>query len=58
MKISPVDRDEVPEKLYDEAVEAFIASTEIIVRFVDGWIFTKSNPEITDRLKAESIKKG
>ena len=58
VKISPVDRDEVPEKLYDKAVEAFIASTEIIVRFVDGWIFTKSNPEITARLKAESIKKG
>jgi hypothetical protein len=58
VKISSVDRDEIPEKLYNEAVEAFIASTEIIIRFVKGWIFTKSNPEIAAELKAESIKKG
>jgi hypothetical protein len=58
VKISPVDRDEIPEKLYIEAVEAFIASTEIIIRFVEGWIFTKSHPEIAAKLKAESIKKG
>ena len=56
VKTSPVDRDEVPEKLYNEAVEVFIASTEIIIRFVDGWIITKSNPEIAARLKAETIK--
>jgi hypothetical protein len=58
LKISAVDRDEIPEKLYIEAVEAFNAATEIIVRFVKGWIFTKSNPEIAAKLKAESIKKG
>jgi hypothetical protein len=58
LKISAVDRDEIPEKLYIEAVDAFNAATEIIVRFVEGWIFTKSNPEIAAKLKAESIKKG
>jgi hypothetical protein len=57
VKISAVDRDEIPEKLYNEAVEAFNASTEIIVRFVEGWIFTKSNPEIAAKIKTESIKK-
>jgi hypothetical protein len=58
LKISAVDRDEIPEKLYVEAVDAFNAATEIIVRQVGGWIFTKSNPEIAAKLKAESIKKG
>jgi len=58
LKISAVDRDEIPEKLYNEAVEAFNASTEIIVRFVNGWIFTKSNPEIAAKIKTESIKRG
>jgi hypothetical protein len=58
LKISAVDRDEMPENLYIEAVDAFNAATEIIVRFVEGWIFTKSNPEIAAKLKADSIKKG
>ena len=58
LKISAVDRDGIPEKLYVEAVDAFNAAIEIIVRFVEGWIFTKSNPEIAAKMKAESVKKG
>lgn len=58
LKISPFDRHEIPEKFYIEAVDAFNAAIEIIVRFVEGWIFTKSNPEISAKLKAESIKEG
>lgn len=57
-KISSIDRDEIPEKFYIEAVDAFNAATEIIVRFVEGWIFTKSNPEIAAKLKSESTRKG
>jgi hypothetical protein len=45
IKISAVD-NQLPAAVYVEAAEAFCASTEILLRYVHGWIVTKSNPEL------------
>ena len=45
IEISSEDID-LPESIYAEAIQAFIASTDIFLRYVKGWIFTKANPEV------------
>jgi hypothetical protein len=45
VKLSPKDRD-LPDELYVEAIEAFIESINILLKYIDGWIFTKANPEL------------
>jgi hypothetical protein len=42
-----------PEATYIEAVDAFVAVTEIVLRYVQGWVFTKSHPEVTGRSEQE-----
>jgi len=50
--ISSRDED-IPIKLYHEAIDAFIAITKIVFRLIEGWIFTKDNPELIKKLKFE-----
>lgn len=52
LKISEVDA-ELPDSLYIEAVEAFIAITEVLLKYVVGWTFTKANPKMVARLRDE-----
>jgi hypothetical protein len=43
----------LPDALYLEATDAFAASAAIFYRYLEGWIFTKANPEEVQRLKIE-----
>ena len=51
-KISETDGD-LPDHVYLSAIMAFQQSTIIFVRYLNGWIYTKANPEEMLRLKAE-----
>ena len=51
MKITDEDSF-VPDDLYLEAIEAFKAATDILLKFAHGWAFTKANPEIIRKGKA------
>lgn len=50
IKISAEDKS-LPDWIYIEAVDAFRAATEILLRYVHGWVFTKANPELVQRWK-------
>ena len=50
IKIGAVDKD-LPESVYLEAIEAFRHSTEILARYIDGWVFAKDNPEKIAEMK-------
>ena len=52
IKIGATDK-ELPDETYLEAIEAFRHTTQILARYIDGWIFTKNNPELVAKLKAE-----
>ena len=41
----------LPSWIYIEAVDAFRAATEILLRYVHGWAFTKANPELVKKWK-------
>lgn len=56
MKISPLD-EETPEELYREILEAFLATTEILVRYVTEWTAAKSRPEMIARAGQARPKK-
>ena len=58
IKISPIDKEEIPRELYIEAVDAFIESTKMLIRFIEGWIFTKSYPEQAKTLREKYLKEG
>ena len=45
IKISPEDKD-LPDGLYTEAIDAFIESIKVLLKYIDGWIYTKNNPQI------------
>lgn len=51
-KISAEDKP-IPDWIYIEASDAFCASTDILLRYVHGWVFTKGNPELIEKLKRE-----
>lgn len=51
-KFGAVDR-ELPVETYLEAIMAFQQSSLVFVRYLNGWIFTKNNPELVARLKVE-----
>jgi len=51
VKLSPKDKD-LPDDLYVEAIEAFIESINVLLKYVDGWIFTKDNPELVAEARA------
>ncbi len=42
LKIGSCDID-FPDEIYLEAISAFRASTKILMRYINGWIFTKGN---------------
>lgn len=44
-KISSMDKD-LPDEIYIEALDAFTATTDIILEYVHGWVLTKANPEL------------
>lgn len=35
----------IPDDLYIELIEAFLATTDALFEYVDGWIYTKDNPQ-------------
>jgi hypothetical protein len=47
-----------PEFSWVEVVDCFNESTDIFIKYLEGWIFTKSNPEIVGKLKKELNKPG
>ena len=49
--IQPRDND-IPDNIYHDAIATFHNSTEILVRLIEGWIFTKDNPEKISAIKA------
>jgi hypothetical protein len=52
IKISAEDKS-LPDWIYIEAVDAFRAATDIFLRYVRGWVFTKANPELVQKWKHE-----
>jgi hypothetical protein len=55
IKISESDID-LPDTMYLEAVNAFIASTEIFLRYLTSWIITKDHPDIVEEIKMKRNK--
>lgn len=55
MKITKFDQN-IPDKLYNEAIDAFDSATELLVKYIKGWIFTKNNPDFIKYVKNEYIK--
>lgn len=51
LKIGSCDID-FPDEIYLEAISAFRASTQILMRYIAGWIFTKANPKKVAAMKA------
>jgi hypothetical protein len=45
-----------PESSWVEVVDCFNESTDIFIKYLEGWIFTKSNPEVVEQLKKELNK--
>ncbi|MBO6701111.1 MAG: hypothetical protein JJ921_02145 [Pseudomonadales bacterium] len=50
VKVSDIDQD-LPEDLYVEIIQAFAESIHILLKYVDGWIDTKNNPEEVAKIK-------
>lgn len=50
MKISDSDSF-VPESIYAEALESYSEITKIIYTLLDGWVFTKNNPVLSQSIK-------
>ena len=43
----------IPDNIYHNAITTFHNSTEILVRFIEGWIFAKDNPEKVSTMKTQ-----
>jgi hypothetical protein len=41
-----------PEATFIEVIEAFCAATELFHTYVEGWIYSKSNPDIMAKRRA------
>jgi hypothetical protein len=48
---------DLPDEVYVEAIKAFTAATDILLEYIQGWIYTKNNPEEVERLKKQ-LEKG
>ncbi len=48
MRISAVD-EHFSDELWIEMADAFIASTDVLFEYLNGWVFTKQNPELVAR---------
>jgi hypothetical protein len=53
-KISADDKA-LPDSIYIEASDAFCAATDILLRYVHGWVFTKANPDLVKKWKRERV---
>jgi len=56
IKIAAEDKP-LPSRVYIEAVDAFRAATEILLRYVHGWVLTKANPELVQKWKQDQDTK-
>ena len=45
--------NDIPDDVYLNAIATFHKSTEILVRFIEGWIYTKDNPEKITAMKTQ-----
>jgi hypothetical protein len=45
VKVSPIDKP-LSDDVYIEAIEAFSAATQVFMRYLHGWGFTKHNPDV------------
>ncbi len=52
IKVSAADGN-LPQAIYVEAVDAFLAATRLFMRYLHGWGLTKQNPEEVARMRAE-----
>jgi hypothetical protein len=52
IKIGATDID-LPKEIYVEAVDAFLAATNLFMKYLQGWGITKQNPEEVARLREE-----
>ena len=52
IKIAAEDKP-LPSWIYIEAADAFRAATDIFLRYVRGWMFTKANPELVQKWKQD-----
>ncbi|MEZ6016517.1 MAG: hypothetical protein R3F49_15475 [Planctomycetota bacterium] len=50
IKVGAADGD-LPQDIYIEAVDAFIAATRLFMRYLHGWGLTKQNPEEVARMR-------
>jgi len=55
MRIAKEDPN-IPDELYHEVIDAFVYSTELLIKYIKGWIYTKDNPEEIQSFKSEYIK--
>ena len=42
-----------PEFSWVEVIDCFNESIDIFVKYLEGWIFTKANPDLVEKLKKE-----
>ena len=56
IKIAAEDKP-LPSWIYVEAVDAFRAATEILLRYVHGWVLTKANPDLVQKWKQDQDTK-
>lgn len=44
----------VPDNIYLEAIDAFKAVTDIFLKYIHEWAYTKDNPEVVEKLKEQT----
>lgn len=47
----------IPDNIYIEILDAFSYSTELLLKYIKGWIFTKENPEQVQSIKKAYVEK-
>jgi hypothetical protein len=47
----------IPDSLYLEEINAFKAATELLLKHVCGWVYTKNNPHLVQKAKQDFQKK-
>lgn len=48
---------EVNDEILIQAIDAFKSSTNVLLKYVEGWIITKNNPEEVAKIAKELLKK-
>ena len=49
------DPNRFPGELWREMAEGFIASTEALFRYLEGWAFTKANPHLAQAIRERNV---